>query len=96
VATPKLSGAQPGNNNAGKTLPVRAALEHALKTYKTSKVKQATALREIQNKAIEMALDGNTEMIKYIADRNEGKPIQTIAGDVTAPVTVIVKRMIDE
>ncbi len=38
----------------------------------------------------------SADLIKYLLDQRIGKPMQTVGGDVQAPITVVVKRGADE
>lgn len=67
-------GAPEGNNNAGKNKPWADAVRRALLAEDGKK------LRQLADKLIERALDGDVTALKEVADRMDGKPAQTIAG----------------
>ena len=46
-------------------------------------------VREAAEKLLDLAADGEPWAIKELADRLDGKPSQTIAGDPENPVTVL-------
>jgi hypothetical protein len=70
-----------GNNNAAKAKEWRDALMWALENYKGCE--KGKALRLIGEKLIEMAMAGDIQAIKEVADRVDGKPAQTIHADLT-------------
>ena len=74
------SGAQPGNNNAGKSKPWRDALDKAIKQYvsKPDKIERGQALFKIATKVVEDALRGNVQAIQEIGNRLDGKPHQSM------------------
>lgn len=43
-----------------------------------------TKLRDVADKLVESAIDGDMQAIKEIADRLDGKPMQAIQADVNA------------
>ena len=87
------SGAQPGNNNAGKNKAWREALDKELKQYvnKDASIERGQALRRIARGVVEAALDGNKDAYQEIANRLDGKPAQsvTVAGDADNPLRTI-------
>lgn len=77
------AGAPKGNNNAGKGMPWRDAINAAMLKHEKygGSVERATTLREIATKLIDMALEGDMSAIKELGDRVEGKAKQTV--DIT-------------
>ena len=51
-------------------------------------------LQRIADKLVDLAVEGNITAIKEIADRVEGRPTQTIAGDSDKPHELVI-RVID-
>ena len=51
-------------------------------------------LQRVADKLVDLAVEGNITAIKEIADRLEGRPTQTIAGDSEKPHEVVI-RIID-
>lgn len=77
-------GAQPGNTNASnKNRPFADAIRRALADQDGKK------LRQIAEKLIARALEGDTSALKEIADRLDGKPKQDIdvGGDIIVQIT---------
>lgn len=74
-------GGQPGNNNAGKNKPFAEAIERAL--LKRSKVDQADALLKVAEQLIMSAESGDLQAIKELADRTDGKAMQSVAVNVS-------------
>lgn len=74
-------GGQPGNNNAGKNKPFAEAIERAL--LKRSKVDQADALLKVAEQLIMAAESGDLQAIKELADRTDGKAMQSVAVNVS-------------
>jgi hypothetical protein len=68
----RKSGAQPGNRNATKGLPFREALDKALKQGDPNR------LRNIAEKLLAMAADGDLEAVKEVANRLDGRPGQRV------------------
>jgi len=79
-------GGQPGNDNATKSKPWRAAIERALAQDNGKK------LRAIAEKLLEAAANGEGWAIKELGDRIDGKSIQPIAAEVDANLNVTVKQ----
>ena len=77
-------GAQPGNNNATKGAmwsdAIRAALIRRQKTGKPGEI------RDLADKLIDKALEGDMSALKEFGDRMEGKAIQPISGEGGGPV----------
>lgn len=75
------SGAQPGNNNAGKDRSWAEAIDKALKQCKDGKPQK---LRALANKIIDMALAGDMAAMREIGDRVDGKALAHVhvTGDV--------------
>lgn len=78
-------GGQPGNDNATKSKPWRAALDRALAQDDGKK------LRAAAEKLLQSAADGEGWAIKELGDRLDGKSIQEIAGNIDADLTVTVR-----
>lgn len=78
-----------GNANSGKRREAKfyAALNLALSDEK----EHPQALRKIAGNLVKQAMDGEQWAIKEVADRLDGKPAQTIAGDPDAPLTMVEK-----
>lgn len=78
-------GGQPGNDNATKSKPWRAALDRALAQDDGKK------LRSAAEKLLSAASNGEGWAIKELGDRLDGKSVQEIAGKVDAVLEVTVK-----
>lgn len=76
-----MATTNPGGRKSDKHM--RDALMLAL-TEKYGPEDDRKKLRVIADKTVEMALEGDREMIKLIYDRIDGKPIQAIGGDEDA------------
>jgi hypothetical protein len=72
-----MATTNPGGRKSDK--PMRDALMLAL-TEKFSLSDDRRRLRVVADKAVEMALDGDREMIKLIFDRTDGKAVQAVEG----------------
>ena len=79
------SGAQPGNNNAGKNKPFWRALDKAIIQ------EDGKRLRAAAEKLLDLAAQGEQWAVKELADRMDGKAAQVIAGDAENPLTLINK-----
>lgn len=79
------SGAQPGNNNAGKNKPFWRALDKAIAQ------EDGKRLRAAAEKLLDLAAQGEQWAVKELADRMDGKSAQVIAGDPENPLTMINK-----
>lgn len=89
--TARKRGAQPGNNNAGKNREFTELLRKIgkLRERRNKSGKDGTfGFEGIVHKVWALAEAGDMQAINFIADRVEGKPIQMVAGDVTAPVYI--------
>ena len=88
-----MARTNPGGRKSDKHM--RDALMLAL-TEKYSKDDDRKKLRVIADKTVEMALEGDRDMIKLIYDRIDGKAVQPIAGsDEHEPIMVTeVRRVI--
>lgn len=75
-----MATTNPGGRKSDK--PMRDALMLAL-TEKYGKDDDRRKLRAVADKAVEMALEGDREMIKMIFDRTDGKPVQAVEGPGT-------------
>lgn len=75
-------GGQPGNKNATKD---RRMITDALKR---AVAQNPDKLREACEKVLQDAAEGNLGSLNFIADRIDGKPTQTIAGDDDNPITI--------
>lgn len=80
-------GAPVGNKNATKNKPWEEALRRALLQQDGKK------LRDLAEKLIDRALDGDVTALKEIGDRIDGKPAQsvTLAGDADAPLRLVIQ-----
>ena len=72
----KKSGAQLGNNNAGKGRDWTDQLRRALKKYGVGDIVPGTALAKIAEKVVEQALEGDKDARQEIANRLDGKPTE--------------------
>lgn len=84
-------GAQPGNKNATKNKPWSEAINRALLA------EDGKRLRELAEKLITKALEGDVTALKEIGDRVDGKPAQILQGDPDAPLALefIERRIVD-
>jgi hypothetical protein len=84
-------GAQPGNKNATKNKLWAETLNRALLAEDGKK------LRELAEKLIDRALEGDVTALKEIGDRIDGKPAQMIQGDPDNPLgfAEIAVRIVD-
>lgn len=59
---------------------------------------EGTKLRDVADKLVELAVSGDMQAIKEIADRLDGKPAQAIVGDSESPLELVhrVERIIVE
>jgi hypothetical protein len=82
--------AAPGNQYARKAKDWENALRRALERYENpeKKVQSGMALAKIAEKVVERAIEGDQKAVEEIANRLDGKPTQTIAGDEDAPLTI--------
>ena len=72
---------QSGNPSGRQTLkPWTETLKRALAQYEKGDVKAGEALRKIAERVVESALAGDKDAIKEIAERHDGKAVQSIAG----------------
>ena len=78
-------GGQPGNKNAAGKQVWRDAIRKAL-------AKDKQALERVATKLIEEAQNGDMAAIKELGDRLDGKPKQSIEGDVKGELTVEIVR----
>lgn len=81
-------GAPVGNQNAKKVKPFADAINRAIAQD------DGKRLREIAEKLLTMAADGEIAAIKELADRTDGKAIQAIAGDPDQPIHHRIERVI--
>lgn len=91
-------GAPEGNTNAKRGSQFRQAIQWALDHFDDQEhplgksVRKGMALRAIALRAVEDAIAGDKDARKEIADRLDGKPLQTIGGTgENGELTVIVK-----
>lgn len=84
-----VRGGQPGNKNAAHAKPWGEALRYALAHHTDDQVKRGEALRKIAAKVVAQALTGDERAIKEIGDRMDGKATIVVAGDESAPLTVL-------
>lgn len=84
------SGGQPGNKNATKNRPWAEAINRALLAEDGKK------LRELADKLIARALEGDVAALKEIGDRADGKPAQQVQlqGDEDNPLVAKIVREI--
>ena len=71
-----------GNRNAAKAKVFEGALRRAI-----AQSDDPDKLRTIAEKLVELASGGNLYAIGMIADRLDGKAVQTLAGDPDRPLT---------
>jgi hypothetical protein len=72
---------QSGNPSGKQTKrPWTQTLERALAQYEAGDVKAGEALRKIADRVVEGALAGDKDSVKEIAERLDGKAVQSIAG----------------
>jgi hypothetical protein len=88
------SGAPLGNKNGGKGRDWYNALQMAVKTYSTDKIKRGHALRHIADRVVEKALDGDKDAWQEIGNRFDGKPSQSIDGIGDGDTIVLIQRTI--
>ena len=74
------SGGQIGNRNAASGRPWKAAIEFALKKHKKN---GRHILQEIAERVIDLAVSGDKDAIREIADRLDGRPTTQIDMGVT-------------
>lgn len=89
--TGRKRGAQPGNNNAGKNREFTDLLRKIgiRRSARNKAGKEPTFGGEgVAHKVWALAEAGDMQAINFIADRLEGKPIQMVSGDPTAPVYI--------
>ena len=72
--------AAPGNQYAAKERVWTAAINKALE--KRSALGRMEALADLAEKLLEQCSEGNLVALKELGDRLEGKPTQTIEGDL--------------
>lgn len=83
-------GGQEGNNNAGKNKPWADAIRRALLAD------DGKALRELAERLIARAKEGDVSALKEIGDRTDGKAAQsvTVSGDPDNPLHVVERRVV--
>lgn len=86
---PKTSGAQPGNDNAGKGKKWKDAIHYALAQDKQALQKVAIAL-------ISKAQEGDVSAIRELGDRLDGKAIQEVTGPEGGPLIIQVVKFADD
>lgn len=79
-------GAPEGNKNATKNRPWAEAVHRALLAEDGKK------LRQIADKLIDKALEGDVSALKEIGDRVDGKAIQAVTGADGGPIVVEIAR----
>lgn len=84
-------GAPLGNQNAVKGKRFQKAVERVLARKYGDVDKGYEALAE---KYIEVAEAKDPNILKDVADRSDGKPTQTVAGDPNAPLVHKIERVI--
>lgn len=84
-------GAPLGNKNASKNRPWAEAINRALLADDGKK------LRELAERLIERAKEGDVTALREIGDRVDGKPAQVLQGDPDNPlhVEMIERRIVD-
>jgi len=80
-----MAGAPVGNKNAAKE---KRIITNALRR---AVAQNPDKLKEACEKVLEDAVNGNLAAFNSIADRLDGKPTLTIAGDEDNPLEVITK-----
>lgn len=65
-----------------------AALRIAIK--EAGKEEGTTKLRDIADKLVEKAVDGDMLAIREVADRLDGKPTQQVEGDLRGGLTIVI------
>lgn len=83
------SGGQPENNNAGKNKPFWRAINKAIAQD------DGKRLRSAAEKLLDLAAAGEQWAVKELADRMDGKAIQSIDAKVDADLTIQVLRYAD-
>lgn len=81
-------GGQPGNNNANRGKPWRAAIDRAIAQG------DADRLRRIAEKLLDLAAAGDIQAIKELGDRLDGKAVQAVIGDPEQPLVHRIERVI--
>ena len=76
-------GAPLGNQNAAKSRAFYGALSRAIAQDDGKRLRQAA------ESLLNLAADGEAWAVRELADRLDGKPTQTIAGDQDNPLTLI-------
>lgn len=84
-----MAGAPVGNQNGRKGSDWRNALKRALEQYDSPKAPSGMALAKIAEKVVDKALDGDRDAIQEIANRLDGKPVQSteLTGADGGPIT---------
>lgn len=82
---PGVAANPTGKNGLGNK-PFADALKRALAQAEVSG--KGKALRDLADKLIEKAAEGDLMALKEIADRTDGKAIQTLASDPDAPFSM--------
>lgn len=84
-------GAPIGNQNAKKGKAYRDAIRHVLAMAEVDGWEPVKPLEKIVYTAYKKAiLDGDMQAINHFADRLDGRPVQTVAGDEEQPLTAKV------
>ena len=76
-------GAPLGNQNAAKSRAFYGALSRAIAQDDGKRLRQAA------ESLLNLAAEGEAWAVRELADRLDGKPTQTIAGDAENPLTLI-------
>ncbi len=76
--------APPGNRNASRQKPWEDALRKVVVQYedKTKGIEQGQVLAHLAKKTLEWALEGDKEARAEIANRLDGKPLQSVEANV--------------
>lgn len=81
-------GAPLGNSNANRGREWTAALRRAMAHRGDGDYRQT--LLKIAAAVVDKAIEGDKDAWKEIAEREDGKSVQTLAGDKDAPLTVVI------
>jgi hypothetical protein len=82
-------GGQPGNDNATRNKPWRAALDRAIAQDDSKR------LRASAEELLNLAAAGESWAVQMLADRLDGKVPQAITGEDGGPLTVQILKFSD-
>lgn len=88
VFKPGASG-NPGGRHKSKLW--LEALNMALKAKGTDSTGTAKLLRDIADKVVDMAVEGDLGAITEIANRLDGKPVQAVSGEDGMPIEMTIR-----